>query len=465
MAYFTKYVCIYQLDKNNTLLFNTLTSAIDVVDNNTVDKIKNMIKGIHEISYEEDQQLYNMLKRRGYIFELQQDEQNILNYFHQKNNLVCSNTMVTNFKICPTLGCNLRCVYCYESHKIHQNNTVMSDEQLNTIFRYIQYSMQKVRQYKNRTPIHVGLFGGEPLLESNYNVVEKVLKFAKRKNIKLYITTNGTTVNRYYNLLIKYRDIAHLQITLDGNKYIHDKKRIDVFGNGTFENICNGIDMILNAGIHLNVRINLDKDSINSVEELKYVFEKRLWDKNCFFSVYATPIRNYNEVKQPSNILNDSEILDVFIKNGWYSYPNPFINLDSSVYDMLRIFSFTKSEYTIPWQVSYCSASQGSQFIFTPDGRIYTCLKCTGEKNYSIGHFDKDNVIIEEDKLNSWKKRTPFDMAKCKDCKFILLCAGGCPYYALKRFGNINCPVCNDIEKTLEVYVKHNKEKFLRKVL
>ena len=33
MAYFTKYVCFYKLSNENTLMLNTLTGAIDVVDN------------------------------------------------------------------------------------------------------------------------------------------------------------------------------------------------------------------------------------------------------------------------------------------------------------------------------------------------------------------------------------------------------------------------------------------------
>ncbi|MCL2311366.1 MAG: hypothetical protein FWC41_02585 [Firmicutes bacterium] len=53
-------------------------------------------------------------------------------------------------------------------------------------------------------------------------------------------------------------------------------------------------------------------------------------------------------------------------------------------------------------------------------------------------------------------------MQKCKECKFTLFCGGGCPINALETYGDINCPVCDDIEKTLEVYVKHTKDNFLK---
>ena len=78
-----------------------------------------------------------------------------------------------------------------------------------------------------------------------------------------------------------------------------------------------------------------------------------------------------------------------------------------------------------------------------------------------IGSFDENNVTIDKDKLSEWKNRSPFEIEKCKDCKFILLCGGGCAKCAITTHGNINCGICNDIEKTLEIYVKHNKNRFL----
>ena len=462
MAYFTKYVCFYKLDGKNTLLLNTLTSALDVIDNITFSKINKMIKNIKAITYENDPVLFEQLKKRGYLFESIQGEQELLNYFQKKNKDIISNTMITDFKICPTLGCNLRCTYCYESHKNHENYNIMSDKQLNIIFRYIYSCKQRLKQYKVNIPIHVGLFGGEPLLKSNYKIVEKVLKFSKKLKNKLYIVTNGLTINDYAKLLSQFKEIIHVQVTLDGNKTLHNKKRIYSSGVGTFDKICNGINKLLDIGIKTTVRINVDRENLNYIGELKELFYNQSWNKNSLFRTYATPIRNYDK-GNINTILTDSELLDVFMKNNWYGTENAFIDrLDSSVYDVLRIFNHHKENEFAPWQISYCSASQGTQLIFTPDGTISTCLKCTGEKDYSIGSFSSKRVQIDKNKFNLWKNRNPFYIPKCKDCKFILFCSGGCPYYALKNFGNINHEICNDIEKTLEVYVKHNKNKFLK---
>ncbi len=462
MGFFTKYVCFYKLDEKHTLLLNTLTSAVDLVDNGTLAEIYDIIQNNNV-----NRALYDKLKKRGYVFDSRAAEMHMLDSLRNITVEAISNQFVTYFKICPTMGCNLRCTYCYQEHAQHRNYSTLSNQQLDVIFKYIQKCDQLLKAHSNNKDNHVriALIGGEPLLEINYNIVEKVLAFTKELGTKLYITTNGTTVDKYCKLLNKYRDTVVIQVTLDGNKFNHDKKRIYASGKGTFNEICDGIDKILRLGIKTSVRINVDKDNLDSMFELKDLFEKHAWLENPLFSTYATPIRCYEKNSPLNKALDDSRILDVFMTNGWFGKRDSFINrMDSSVYDMVfRLLNPDKMKKYVPWQISYCVASQGRQLVFLPNGNICTCLKCTDSEIYSVGKYDENGVEIDKDKLNIWKRRDPFNISKCRECKYILLCAGGCPYHALKKFGNINCGVCNDIEKTLEVYVKHIKNHLLNK--
>lgn len=351
MAYFTKYICFYRLDKDNILILNTLTSAVDIVDNETFNKIERMINNKEEITTNNDFELFNKLKSRGYIFDTRHNEHKILNYFQSVNKKMLSNTISTDFKICPTMGCNLRCTYCYEEHSQHEKLDIMLGEQLSVIFDYIKKCKEAVKQYSGDTSaIKIGLFGGEPLLKQNYQIVEKVLRFAKEIKTKVYITTNGTTIKEYRELLNLYRNIIFLQITLDGNKSHHDKKRIYKSGIGTFDKICESIDTILKLGIKLTIRINVDRNNIDSILELKELFDKHLWSKNPLFKTYATPIRSYENPIDSTNVLSDSDILDIFMKKGWYGKETSFINrMDSSVYDVaMRIFKLSSRNGITP---------------------------------------------------------------------------------------------------------------------
>ena len=111
---------------------------------------------------------------------------------------------------------------------------------------------------------------------------------------------------------------------------------------------------------------------------------------------------------------------------------------------------------------TYCEGTSGTQYCFTPDGCISTCLTCVGNKDYRVGTFDENGVNIDNYRLQKWTRRNPFEMDKCKNCKYIFLCGGGCPVEALESNRDINCPECDDIENTLKEYVEHIKNKLLR---
>ncbi len=454
MPIFTKYFCSYKLNKDYTLLINTLTNAIDVVDNKLMDLINKAIKNEEEISKINNEE-YDKLKSRGYIFNSLDDEKNLLKT-HQKvrNKLLDTLTNIKTWTICPSMECNLSCPYCHEDNTQHESLKRLSIKQLDVILDFILCQ-------KTTNPL-ILIFGGEPLLKANYELIERILKYGKIHNFPIGITTNGTSLNdEYLNLLSSYKKILSVQVTMDGDKEEHNKKRIFKNGCGTFDVICDNINKFLKMNIPVSIRINIDKNNIDKLENLKNFFNKQGWSQNANFGAYVAPVRIYIEDKVA---IDDSEMLDIIMKNKWYS--DSFINkLDSSVFDSLFSF-FEKSEKNSPaklWQVTYCEATYGRHYCFAPNGIISTCIRGVGRKDYMIGKFDENCVTIDKEKLNMWKNRSPFEMKNCKDCKFILLCGGGCPKSSIMKHGDINCGVCNDIEKTLEIYVKHNKDKFLRK--
>ncbi len=469
MSYFTKYICFYRLDENKTLLLNTITSAIDIVDNDTYDKIQRMINYGENI---DDGSLCNKLKSRGYIFEDVGEEKKQINKLITINQRMRYKRIPYRFVICPTTGCNLRCTYCFEGEKQHKKIDLLSDGQLATIFNYIKNCSTKyMEQRKSELPTgndklpYITLFGGEPLLKCNFHVVEKILNFAHKMKMPVAIVTNGTTIgDSYYKLLKRYKDnLNTIQVTMDGNKSIHDKRRIRADGGGTFERICDGINKILEIGIKIDLRINVDAENINYLGELKGIFEEQGWLENPLFVPYAAPVRCYNHNKKPDSVMTDSSMLNDMIEKGFYGKDNSFLNtLLSPVYNIVADFFNTSGDKIKPFKQTYCEGTAGTQYCFTPDGNISTCLTCVGKEDYRVGTFDENGVNIDKYRLEKWTCRDPFEITKCKDCKYIFLCGGGCPYEALENNHDINCPECDDIKNVLEVYVKHIKDKLLR---
>ncbi len=474
MSYFTKYVCFYKLDEKNTLLLNTITSAMDIVDNHTYGKIQQMIQSGDNITSDSDELLYKKLKSRGYIFENVKEEKEQIDKLVSISKRIADTKIPYRFVICPTMGCNLRCTYCFESEEQHERFNLLSDSQLNVIFNYIQECYVQYAKQHNFTQLSnkrkqpfISLFGGEPLLKCNFHIVEKVLDFAHQIKMPVAIVTNATTIDSDYCALLKTHkdDIMAIQITMDGNKSVHDKRRIRADGSGTFESICNGVNTILDIGIKVNLRINVDAENINNLGELKQVFEKQGWLHNPLFFPYASPVKCYDHSKKSCNIMTESDMLDILIKNNWYGTENSFLStLLAPVYSITTNFFTIPGDHIKPWKQTYCEGTSGSQYCFTPDGNISTCLTCVGNPKYRIGTFDETGVKIDKHRLDMWTRRNCFETPKCRTCKFVFLCGGGCPVESLENNNDINCPECDDIKRTLEVFVEHSRNKLLEAV-
>ena len=117
-----------------------------------------------------------------------------------------------------------------------------------------------------------------------------------------------------------------------------------------------------------------------------------------------------------------------------------------------------------PWRLSYCEATNGSSIIFTPDGKINSCLSVAGHQNEYIGTFDSEGVKINKERSSRWFDRNPLKIKKCAECRYALICGGGCPIYALKKNRDTMNPVCPCIKEVLDVYFNVIKQIYINKI-
>lgn len=457
MEIITKYLVIHKIDDDKHILINTLNSAMDIVDDATRNKIEDMQCGKKEISSETDAELYGQLKRRGYLYASQEEENNVLERMRQMDIMVKQKLKHVGFTICPTMGCNLRCTYCFESDKLHNDFTIMTEEQVQSICEYI-LKEKKERTIQNPeldkiNPIQIKLFGGEPLLKCNRPVVEKLMEFAAKNNIRMAIITNGTTIPEYKDLLKQYSKIISIQITVDGPEEIHNQRRIRANGAGTFKEICENINLVLGLGITVQFRINVDKENIYHLNELETVVKEKGWRENSLFIPYASPVLDF--CGDMEGALKEHELYRILIEEGYYGKEDSFIKrIVSPCIGYIESF-FSEDTKVKPWKTSYCEATSGGELCFSPDGLISTCLTYVGKKEIAVGSFDSEAVKIDEEKLALWSQRNVFRIEKCRQCKYAFLCGGGCPVMALERNCNIDCCVCSDIEATIKEYIEH----------
>ena len=199
---------------------------------------------------EENPSLFSNLLKIEYIVPEQYDE----NKVREK---ICANLKnrqkILYNKYCRvhfllTYACNFACPYCYE----HKNNysKILSKEQVDKIFAI-----------HNNNIKNIGFFGGEPLLPCNKEIIEYII--SKAPNATYNITTNGYYLDQYIDIL-KNINIVSLQITLDGNKELHDKTRILSNGKGTYDKVISGIKCALQHGLPTTIRMNISQDNVDA---------------------------------------------------------------------------------------------------------------------------------------------------------------------------------------------------------
>lgn len=461
MSVITRYLSKYTLEEDKILLLNALSGAVDIVDKETLQIIED-IEQNEVVRNTKNVELLQELRTRGYLFESEEEEQQA--YYARKElfDYYISKEQTLGFVICPTMLCNLKCTYCFESQQVRNDNRVMDKEQVESIFRYIDM-LKEERKAKDAM---IQLFGGEPLLPLTLKVNEQILREAKKRNMMVTIISNGTKIKAYKELLEAYRDIiGGLQITLDGVKEIHDRRRIRLDNSGTFDEICEGIDILLEIGVGVNVRVNVDDENMNYLKEFIDFIKEKKWDESKYFYCDLAPVTDHHASNDIEALLPEQKIIkrlnEVFPE---YDPENSFFKL--SMFRVLnhlnQALGIRSNKGQITFNVSYCETNVLQFYVFAPDGYIYACPEAVGEHDLAIGTYDNEDIYLEGKRIACWKDRTIFRIPKCKECKIATFCGGGCAYAALKTNGDIDCPVCDNAEYVLAEYIDSIKDYILK---
>jgi uncharacterized protein len=456
----TKYMLIYHLDTNKNLLINTLSGAMDIVDDNTCSLLEDKI-------IPENNEIVELLKDRGYIFHSKEQEsecfkknENLYNHYSKLSN----NYSKLNFLICPTYSCNLRCSYCFQDHdNMHKDNKTMTYEQVDQAFYALENNILK---YAGKDSYTITLFGGEPLQAHTKEIVEYILQTAKTKKCKVSIITNGVNIHKFWDIINIHKDMLSFQVTLDGIGEIHDRRRIFANGKGSFNLITSNLDLLIKNNFKVRVRVNLDHSNINSLSNLLEYFNNKTWFNYPKFNVHVSPVNSHGKDISSCSSENEYEIF----KQLKSAFPN--LKLLKEKYkteigsDMFRVIkhinnTINKSSCSQCPTGSFCEAVGLGSIGVGCDGYIYACGESIGNQEDAIGRYYPDYEIFE-DKANCWKDRTIFKIKECSQCNLSTFCGGGCPYSALKNNGRVDTGFCGETKNILDKYVYDNKEKFLK---
>lgn len=354
--------------------------------------------------------------------------------------------------IMPTYDCNFRCPYCFEQHRLNKGkdwlSKTMSDEIIEAIF-------SALKNYKSRgyDVDHCTFYGGEPLLAKNLPVVRKIAKRCRELDLKMDAITNGYDLEAYREFFKEFK-FDSLQITVDGVGEVNDRRRIHKDGVGTYEKILSNVELALELGIRISLRVNIGFENIHGMKDLiddlkargfidkekeRAAEEKSLKEtdpkaktKRGRFSYYFKAITN--DFKHEKAILREKDILDELIKIGFTTEEAFDRESQYSIYDRLK-YLFQKKNFS-SFSPEYCGAER-SMAVIDPYGKIFPCWDFVGKDDKAIGFVDikSGRFLFGFDKAK-WKTRTVDIMEKCKTCSYCFICRGGCASRADYNTGN-----------------------------
>lgn len=416
------------LNKEECILFNTFNGSCLKIEKDVVIALEN--QDLSSLKYDD----LELLKKTGILVPDNVDEDKILSYMfnHERHN---SNFISATILL--TMACNLRCKYCFQGH---DNRSMTID--IAKADSIVEFLIKNV-MLKGLKHIAIILFGGEPLvnIDIGYYILGKVKSFCEKNNITYSssIITNGTLLTKDIINKLSEFNCRMIQITLDGIREIHDKRRIYQNGRGTFDETINALLLLKESGkIHTVIRINIDKTNIKETYQLLEFIGKKHIDLTKFrvdFGIVRGETKGSSVYS--SNCFRDYEIGDI-------------------LYDLWNFAEEQGFKFNIKpmRKTMYCGLYADNQFTIAPNCDIYKCWEHVGEKEHLMGEIDRNgNLINLRYAFYDWMSTDPLKNNICNKCVYLPVCGGGCGVLSYNETGSYHSTGCFKVKGTIEKQV------------
>ena len=389
----------YHNAEGTYLIYNVLAGTYVVLTIETMNLLNTCIENICSLK-DKHIELYNTLISNGMLVDKDLDETyhcvEVLRSRFQNNG-------VLSLTINPTLNCNVNCWYCYENHKASK----MSPEIILSIQRLIQ---NKVKS-ENISKIHLGFFGGEPLLHFDdcvLPIIEFAYDYSQKRNLDLSIsfTTNAILMNtKLIDKLVSFGVPINIQVPFDGNETFHNKVKISKVN--TYQHTLLNVKYAISKGVDTIVRCNYTNQSVNSFSELIVDLQDdiKLYPDKINFS-----FQKIWQIKEtPETILSVEK-------------------LERMVHDSKGTF------YDSSLDISSCYADYNNSFVINYNGDVYQCTARDFTDDTKEGVLNLNGTITYNERYHN-RMKSLYDNEICKQCLVWPIC-NACSQKRLEKHNN-----------------------------
>lgn len=370
-----------------------------------------------------------------------------------------------------TEDCCMKCSYCYQHNK---KPNVMPFEIAKQFIDDLLSGSEKLTNYipKETVGIVLEFIGGEPFLE--IDLVSKITDYYFNECARLHhpwatrtrlsISTNGLLYfePKVQEYIRKHQRHLSLNITVDGNKELHDSCRFDLNGNGTYDRVVSAVDDYTKkyGKGALPTKMTISPDNVRKLSQAVIAMIE-----------YGYPIVHFNPVYEDVWSIEDAkifyeqlkELADYLIKNN---------KLDPLVCPYLS------PAYCHPMPEednhNWCGGT-GSMLAIDWQGNLYPCIRympsSLGEQRepYVIGTVKDGITSTEEQKyridcLNCITRKSQ-STEECFNCSIASGC-GWCSGYCYELYGTPNKRttfIC-DLQKARSLALTYMWNKYYKKI-
>lgn len=370
----------------NVLFVNGITEAFFKVSGSNADAYKKIIDN-PDINQKTYGAFISRMMSQGFIIDDAVNEADLIRRKFESKRVGHQYYLM----VLPTYQCNLRCWYCTQNHE----NLFMDD----LTFEKIKSLVKRKLDNDKIKDFHLAWFGGEPLLA--YDKLLELTVFARDltkelgKSFSSSITTNGTLLNPERIESLREAGIGHYQITLDGDRKMHNS--IKELGRiSAYDRTLDNINLIARH-TSVSLRFNYTKDNLRPGMIFRDLENKLNPEvrKNIAFTIF--------KVWQEDTSLSDSKDVDELFRKG----------VASGMYSTLYTSGVCYADY------------EHFDCIF-PQGYVGKCDNHSPEE--APGVLQDDGTIVWREDMSEYYSPGLFSekQKECNSCRYLPLCFGPC---------------------------------------
>jgi uncharacterized protein len=333
----------------------------------------------------------------------------------------CATPHAVGLTICPTMGCNFDCPYCFENHYAGKMSAEVQDDVVALAERMLEASGGK--------DLHVTWFGGEPLLAPDIieSLSERLMALAEARGgeYSAGIITNGYLLTQDIVDMLDRCKVASVQVTIDGMGATHDATRRLANGGPTFERITSNLrDLKIPCKVH--IRHNVHEGNRSEMDELEAFIGKLAEESGNALHYYPAPVtgsETADDRGEQVGLLCGSNESEVGIRQE------------------AGRFSCGRGHY--------CGAHSVWSVGIDASGNLQKCWEAVDKPEISFGtahDWDPKDPLASASKPDNLtmflNTASPVPDEECRECVWLPSCIGGCPYKRL--FATRQCVAFRD---------------------